>query len=347
MKQSLALACFLAGAFAATANTVTTTTVETSAEAKATVSTTTTTRTPLSKGSVAVGQKTAAAKSHSAQQIKVKSSSTDTEEVVAQGYGKDHAAAMANACTQAVSQVCGAAVVKQVHSLMDVSVESGGTMYDGILLSYRVLEDVKKSDGTYAVKIKAVVKPPAADMFAKRIALVLPPIQDLQATCASGNLKSATAGKLAETLSTVLETTITEDSRFVLLDRSSSLAQAERRFATSAQTSRRENQKFGNMKVADFVIDVAMKKGDESMTTREFKVAKRTKYNYGLDVQLELRLVDTVTGGIVAREVVPVSCSDTAWQEESCVQKVMASFEEVSRSSIQNGLDSLFSKISQ
>lgn len=342
MKHSLALACFLAGALAATANTVTTTTVETSAEAKATVSTTTTTRTPLSKGSVAVGQKTAAAKS-----LSVKSTSTDTEEVVAQGYGKDHAAAMANACTQAVSQVCGAAVVKQVHSLLDVSVESGGTMYDGILLSYRVLEDVKKSDGTYVVKIKAVVKPPAADMFAKRISLVLPPIQDLQATCASANLKSATAGKLAETLSTVLEKTITEDSRFVLLDRSSSLAQAERRFATSAQTSRRENQKFGNMKVADFVIDVAMKKGDESMTTREFKVAKRTKYNYGLDVQLELRLVDTVTGGIVAREVVPVSCSDTAWQEESCVQKVMASFEEVSRSSIQNGLDSLFSKISQ
>lgn len=342
MKHSLELVCFLAGALAATANTVTTTTVETSAEAKATVSTTTTTRTPFSKGSVTVGQKAAAAKS-----LSVKSTSTDTEEVVAQGYGKDHAAAMANACTQAVSQVCGAAVVKQVHSLMDVTVESGGTMYDGILLSYRVLEDVKKPDGTYAVKIKAVVKPPAGDMFAERIALVLPPIQDLQATCASGNLKSTTAGKLADTLSTVLETTITEDSRFVLLDRSSSLAQAERRFATSAQTSRRENQKFGNMKVADFVIDVAMKKGDESMTTREFKVAKRTKYNYGLDVQLELRLVDTVTGGIVAREIVPVSCSDSAWQEESCVQKVMSLFKAVSRTSIQNGLEALFSKISQ
>lgn len=342
MKHSLELACFLAGALAATANTVTTTTVETSAEAKATVSTTTTTRTPFSKESVTVGQKAAAAKS-----LSVKSTSTDTEEVVAQGYGKDHAAAMANACTQAVSQVCGAAVVKQVHSLLDVSVESGGTMYDGILLSYRVLEDVKKSDGTYAVKIKAVVKPPAGDMFSERIALVLPPIQDLQAACASGNLKASTAGKLADTLSTVLETTITEDSRFVLLDRSSSLAQAERRFATSAQTSRRENQKFGNMKVADFVIDVVMKKGDESMTTREFKVAKRTKYNYGLDVQLELRLVDTVTGGIVAREVVPVSCSDSAWQEESCVQKVMSSFNEVSRASIQSGLNALFSKISQ
>lgn len=341
MKHSLELACFLAGALAATANTVTTTTVETTAEAKATVSTTTTTRTPFSEGSVTVGQK-AAAKS-----LSVKSTSTDTEEVVTQGYGKDHAAAMANACTQAVSQVCGAAVVKQVHSLLDASVESGGTMYDGILLSYRVLEDVKKADGTYAVKIKAVVKPPAGDMFSERIALVLPPIQDLQATCASGNLKASTAGKLADTLSTVLETTITEDSRFVLLDRSSSLAQAERRFATSAQTSRRENQKFGNMKVADFVIDVVMKKGDESMTTREFKVAKRTRYNYGLDVQLELRLVDTVTGGIVAREVVPVSCSDSAWQEESCVQKVMSSFNEVSRASIQSGLNALFSKISQ
>ena len=342
MKQSLALACFLAGALAATANTVTTTTVETSAEAKATVSTTTTTRTPLSKGSVAVGKKTAAAKS-----LSVKSTSTDTEEVVAQGYGKDHAAAMANACTQAVSQVCGAAVVKQVHSLLDVSVESGGTMYDGILLSYRVLEDVKKSDGTYAIKIKAQVKPPAADMFSDKIAVVLPPAQKLQATCASANLKQESARNLAGILESALQNAISEDARFVLLDRSSSLAQAERKFATSSQTSRKENQKYGNMKVADFVIDITLKKGDETMSVREFKVAKRSKYTYAIDVELELQLVDVVTGGIAARESVSVQRNGSAWQEDSCVQKVMDEFKMGCRTSIQLGLDALFAKISK
>lgn len=341
MKHSLALACFLAGALAATANTVTTTTVETSAEAKATVSTTTTTRTPFSKGSVTVGQKAAAAKS-----LSVKSTSTDTEEVVAQGYGKDHAAAMANACTQAVSQVCGAAVVKQVHSLMDVTVESGGTMYDGILLSYRVLEDVKKPDGTYAVKIKAVVKPPAADMFSNKLALVLPSSQSIAAVCFGGRLKAETAKMVAETVESVLTNTVTEDPRFVLLDRASSLAQAERRFAAGSQTSRREKQKFGNMKAADFVVEIVLKKGDELMSVREFKVAGRNKYTYSLDVELELQLVDVVTGGIVAREVVTMSKSGSAWQEARCVQTVMGEFRNACNSSFKAGLDSLFGKIS-
>lgn len=341
MKRSLALVCCIAGAVVATGNTVTTTTVEAVAEAKASVTTSTSATARVSTGGQSVE-----AKSHSAQQIKVKSSSTDTEEVIAQGYGKDHAAAMANACTQAVSQVCGAAVVKQVHSLLDVSVESGGTMYDGILLSYRVLEDVKKPDGTYAVKIKAVVKPPAADMFSNKLALVLPSSQSIAAVCFGGRLKAETAKMVAETVESVLTNTVTEDPRFVLLDRASSLAQAERRFAAGSQTSRREKQKFGNMKAADFVVEIVLKKGDESMSVREFKVAGRNKYTYSLNVELELQLVDVVTGGIVAREVVTMNKSGSAWQEERCVQTVMGEFRNACNSSFRAGLDSLFGKIS-
>ena len=342
MKLYLGALAFLAGASMALAIETTTTIAETLAEARASVTTKTATLSSSAKSGTKEVKKT-----EQNQALSVKSSSTDVEEVIAQGYGRDHAAAMADACTQAVSQVCGAEVVKKVHSLLDVSVESGGTMYDGILLSYRVLEDVKKSDGTYAIKIKAQVKPPAADMFSDKIAVVLPPAQKLQATCASANLKQESARNLAGILESALQNAISEDARFVLLDRSSSLAQAERKFATSSQTSRKENQKYGNMKVADFVIDITLKKGDETMSVREFKVAKRSKYTYAIDVVLELQLVDVVTGGIAARESVSVQRNGSAWQEDSCVQKVMDEFKMGCRTSIQLGLDALFAKISK
>lgn len=327
----------MSAATAALATTSTTTTVEAVAEAKASV-TSTTTSTSFAEDAESVTPRKATDKKG----LRIKSTSVDTEEVVAQGDGSNQAEALANACTEAVTQVCGVAVIKNVQA-----VRPGATLFSGILLSYRVLENVKNTDGTYTVKIQAVIKPPAGDMFSDRIALVLPSSQKIKSTCASGNLKTENAKLLADALESTLKECILADSRFVILDRSSSLAQKERDFASSSHTSRTEHQKSGNMKAADFVIEVVLKKGEGSLSKREYKIAKRSKYEYSIDVELELQFIDVVTGGIVAKEDVAISDKGTGWREETCVKSVLSKFTDACGPAFKEGIDSLFSQLEQ
>ena len=279
-------------------------------------------------------------------EVTLRSTSNDVKEVIAQGFGDDHAAAMADACTQAVSQVCGAGVVKAVLTARGKSLELGATMYEGILLSYTVLEDVKSEDGSFRIKIKAQVKPPASDMFKDRIGVAVPSVQNLSYAFSKSKLSSATASIVADAVGDTLLDVVSGDSRLVVLDRQSGIAEAERAFAAGERTARTENAKSGSMKAADFVFDIAMESGAESVSVQEFKVAKRTKYTFNLDVELTIRLVDVATGGVAAMERVSIQRAGVVWRQEECASAMKNGLKEECDKALSAKLTEMLKKLS-
>ena len=280
------------------------------------------------------------------QTVELRSTSQDVKEAIATGYGNDHAAAIADACTQAVSQVCGANVLKAVISARGNSAELGATMYEGILLSYSVLEDVKNSDGTFTIKIKAQVKPPASDMFKERIGIAIPSDTHLSMAFAKGSLSQTTATDVASSVEKSIIDIISQDSRFVVLDRESGIAESERRLANSSRTARTETNKSGSMKAADYVFDVIMEKGVESIQAQEFKVAKRTKYTFNLDVELPIRLVDVATGGVAAMERVSIQRAGVVWRQEECASAMKNGLKEECDKALSAKLTEMLKKLS-
>ena len=341
MKLFISKSCVLVGAlsaFAAADSTVVSTV--TTAKASASVETSTVKKTQITKG-----EASASPKAETASNGSMKSSSTEVVEVEAIGCGDDHVTAMSDACTQAVSQVCGADVAKAIVTAGNKSAQVGGTVFAGVLISYSVVEDVKSEDGSYTVKIKAKVKPPVTDIFSDKIALVLPDTASIHASLSKGKLSPTTVDALASIVEDCIKSTISGDERFVILDRSSSLAHQERHFAGTSQTSRLEKGKADSMKAADFVLELKMLKGDEKMSAKEFKTAKRSKYTLAVNMELELRLVDVASGGVLSREVISVECSGTSWREEKCTESVSESVQEKCASAMQEKLDALFSKV--
>lgn len=290
-------------------------------------------------------EKKAAAASGKAGEVALRSTSNDVKEVIAIGYGDDHAAAMADACTQAVSQVCGAGVMKAVLAARGKSLELGATMYEGILLSYTVLEDIKAKDGSFQIKIKAQVKPPASDMFKDRVGVLVPSVQNLGLAFSKGDWSSGTAEIVAETVGTTVLDVVSADERLVVLDRQSGIAEAERALAASGRTARTENAKSGSMKAADFVFDISLESGKENISVQEFKVAKRNKYTFSLEVELIVRLVDVASGGVVAMERVSLKRNGFTWNQSECAGLLRSGLEEECRMSLKNKLTSLLSRI--
>lgn len=293
------------------------------------------------KAQVTEGTPAAAAKD-----AQLHSSSADVREVEAQGFGKDHSAAMSDACTQAVSQVCGAAVIKAIISAKGESADLGATVYDGILLSYSVLEDVKERDGSFRIRIKAKVKPPVGDMFRGKIGMVLPALQDVRRAFNCNDLSAATSALVADTVERSLNDVILNDNRFVLLDRSSVLAESERHMAGSSATADTEKGKKGNMRAADYVIDIKLDRATENTTTRNFEVAGRTRHTMVLDVEFMVQIVDVITGGIAARERIRIQRSATAWTREECSAVIQKDLESECSSSVQSKMDSIFNRLS-
>ena len=277
--------------------------------------------------------------------ISIKSSTTEVVEVVAVGYGDDHATAMSDACAQAVSQVCGAEVAQAILTSGNQSAQAGGTVFAGVLISYSVVEDTKTAEGSYTVKIKAKVKPPVTDIFSDKIALVVPGTAAIRSALMSGKLSSGTVDALVAIVEDSIKSSVSDDARFVVLDRSSSLAHQERHFAGSAQSSRLESGKADSMKAADFVLEVKLVKGDEKMSVKEYKTAKRNKYTLSVNVELELRLVDVATGGVISRELLSIKSSGTSWREEKCTDAVAESVQEKCAAAMQQKLEALFSKV--
>lgn len=280
------------------------------------------------------------------QTVELRSTSQDVKEAIATGYGNDHSAAIADACSQAVSQVCGASVAKAVISARGNSAELGATMYEGILLSYSVLEDVKNEDGTFTIKIKAQVKPPASDMFKDRIGIAVPSDTHLNIAFAKGSLSQTTAADVASSVEKSIIDLISQDSRFVVLDRESGIAESERRLASSSRTARTETSKSGSMKAADYVFDVIMEKGVESVQAQEFKVAKRTKYTFNLDVELTIRLVDVSTGGVAAMERVNIQRGGVVWRQEECAAAMKNGLKEECDKALSIKLTEMLKKLS-
>lgn len=278
-------------------------------------------------------------------EVALRSTSNDVKEVMAVGYGDDHAAAMADACTQAVSQVCGAGVVKAVLSARGKSVELGAAMYEGILLSYSVLEDVKEEDGSFRIKIKAQVKPPASDMFKNRMSVSVPSIQNLGFAFSKGNWSADTAQIVAEAVGATVLDAVSADQRLVVLDRQSGIAEAERALAASDRSARTENAKSGSMKAADFVFDISLESGSENVSVQEFKVAKRNKYTFSLEAELIVRLVDVASGGVVAMERVSLKRNGFTWNQSECAGLLRSGLEEECRMNLKNKMTSLLSKI--
>lgn len=275
----------------------------------------------------------------------VKATANEVVEVEAVGYGKTHAEAMADACLQAVSQVCGADVAKAIIAVGKKDLSFSGTAFKGVLLSYQVEEDEQLSDNTYKVEIRAKVKPPIGDMFCDKLGLALPSATTIISELKNGSLSAKTAETLGALIENHLKTMIINDSRFVILDRSSALAQQERKLADSSQASCLENGKADSMKVADFVLELKLLNGKEKMSMKEFKVAKKNKYTLIFEVELELRLVDVATGGIVSREIIPLDSSATSWREETCLQIASEEFAEKYFAILPKKINNLLKKI--
>lgn len=329
MKSSVLIGALTA--FAA-ADTIAETTV-TTAKASASVETSSVKKTTISKAAASAEVASASATGHS-----IKSSSTEVVEISAVGYGNSHVAAMTDACIQAVSQVCGDAVAQEL-------VLTGGASLEGVLLSYTVVEDIKSEDGSYTIKIQAKVKPPVGDIFSDKIALVLPESSSIRASLMTGKLSFATVDALSAVVEECIKTSVSDDARFVVLDRNSALATQERHFADSSKASRLEKGKADGMKAADFVLEVKLVRGDEKMSVKEFKTAQRSKYTLAVNIELELRLVDVVTGGVLAREVVSIKSSGTSWREEKCLDSVSENVREKCSAAMHQKLDALFSKV--
>lgn len=296
----------------------------------------------FSKAGSPVSLVTASAASSS---ITVKSTANDVVEVEAVGYGKTHADAMADACLQAVSQVCGADVAKAMISGVKKDLSLGGAAFKGVVLSYQVMDDEQLSVNNYKVEIKAKVKPPVGDIFRDKLALVLPSSAGVISELKGSSLSAQTAETLGALIENHLKTMITSDSRFVVLDRSSSLAQQERNLADSSQASRLENGKAESLKVADFVLELKLVNGSEKLSMKEFKVAKRNKYTLVLDVEMELRLVDVATGGIVSREMIAIDSSATSWDEKKCLQVASEEFAKNYFTTLPQKVNNLLKKI--
>lgn len=336
VKSSVLLSAL--SAFAAQETTVVSTVA--SAEATASVETSTVKKTQVAKANATATVKPAGTTGSS-----IKSSATEVTEVEAVGYGDDHATAMSDACTQAVSQVCGAEVAKGILTCGNKSAQLGGSLFEGVLISYTVIEDVRSEDGSYTIKIKAKVKPPVTDIFSDKLALVLPESSSIKSTFRKGKLKPETAEAVATVVESCIKNSLADDARFVILDRNSALAQQERNFAGSARTSRLEKGKAGSMKAADFVLELNLVKGDEKMSVKEFKTAKRNKYTLAVDIELEIRLVDVATGGLLSCETIAISSSATSWREEKCVRSVSEAVEEKCSAVLPEKLNELFSPV--
>lgn len=337
VKSSVVVGALSAFAMADTTSVSTVTT----AKASASVETSTVQTTTVSKGKSAATTSVDSSVSGAG----IKSSTTEVVEVEAIGYGDNHATAMSDAFAQAVSQACGADVAHAIVTAGNQSAQAGGTVFAGVLISYSVLEDTKSADGSYTIKIKAKVKPPVADIFSDRIALVVPASGAIRSSLMGGKLSPETVDALASIVEERIMSTVSDDERFVVLDRSSSIAHQERNFAGSSQSSRLENGKADSMKAADFVLEIKLVKGDEKMSVKEYKTAKRNKYTLSVNVELELRLVDVATGGVISREVLSIKSSGTSWREEKCTDDVAESVQEKCAAAMQQKLDALFSKV--
>lgn len=282
----------------------------------------------------------------SKQAVELRSTSLDVKDVIATGYGNDHSAAVADACTQAVSQVCGANVQKAIVSARGNSADIGATIYEGILLSYSILEDIKNADGTFTIKIKALVKPPASDMFKERIGIALPSDSHLNVMFAKSGLSQTTAADVARCVEKSLFDIISQDSRFVILDRESGIAVTERHLANSSLSASTEISKSGNMKVADYVFEATMERGEESVQAQEFKVAKRTKYTFNLNVELTIRLVDVATGGVAAMERINIKRAGVVWRQEECASAMKNGLKEECAKALSVKLSEMLKKLS-
>lgn len=273
------------------------------------------------------------------------------EVTTATGYGKTHEDAYQEAVSQAVSQVCGVEVAKEIVGMRGLSAHPttddkgvvGGVAFNGVVRKCRVTAEERMQDGSFCVTVEAEICPPA-DIFAKRLAVTLPSRAAWVNALSAGNLGGALVNDLAGQCEAALQETLEADKSFVQLDRSSAADDAERSVAAQSYARKEERAKTTGVKAADFVVEVTVSKAEAATSQRRFAVAERTKYECVLEIAYALKVIDVTTGGVVATQRGEARGSATAWNENSCVSKAVGDAQAALRRDLPEALQKLLSE---
>lgn len=273
------------------------------------------------------------------------------EVTTATGYGKTHEDAYQEAVSQAVSQVCGVEVAKEIvgvrglskHPTTDDKGVIGGVAFDGVVRKCRVTQEERMQDGSFRVMVEAEICPPA-DLFANRLAVTLPSRETWAHALSAGNLGGDLANELAGRCDTLLQEALDEDKDFVLLDRSSAADDVERAVAGQGSARKEERAKTTGVKAADFVVEVSVSKAEAACSQRYFSVADRTKYECSIEIAYALKVIDVTTGGIVATQRGEAHGNAVTWQETSCADKAVRDAEASLRRDLPSALQKVLSE---
>lgn len=267
------------------------------------------------------------------------------QETTARGFGKSHEDAYAEACAQAVSQVCGIRIDKALLSAGEKRGAIGAATFSGALQSAEELSTERAEDGTYTVTVRARVCPPA-DPFAGRVALVLPRAASVGA--ALGNLREPLARRLALAADDALKAVADADGNFVVLNRDAGDADAERRLARSQAARADEFGKSQGLKVADEVVELQILEATEEREVRAYEIAQTARYKGKAHIEYALRLIEPTTNAVVATErgSATAACT-TARSEEKCADKLESALCEAWKQHLAQSLRALLRKCSQ
>lgn len=306
-------------------------------------------------------------------------SSNEIVEMEADGYGIDKDAAIADACGSAVAQVCGVMVAKSVSSS---SGKQGGesATYEGVIESYRILQMEEKEislpntpekeqqtdpawkwrpkqqaypqqtqdqqvEHRFHVRISAKVRPPVKDQFRGKFSIVIPGSDDLMQTLSHGTLSTRNKEILSATIHNLTQQNITEQPMLVMLNRSASLADQERQKAAGSNVRAEEQGKARGLKVADYVLDIAIEEANEQHTCRNFQLTGKQKHHMEASILYSLKWIDVTTGGVVASEQGSFSQQATAWDEASCTTQLATALQKDCEQAFSSSLEKLLTKV--